>query len=379
MTAALVAVMAVTLGVADAGPNQTDQLRNLSGVPQAERNPVAREKVWPAEVGQGHVCLWAGDKVAAFSVTIDDNTKPDHHWWLEQGEKYGFRFTWFVITGRLVEGQNPGFMGTWADFQRLVDAGHDVQSHAVSHRSKIANLSADDDYGPAVAQINENIKGVRCLTMAYPGGGLPNDPKVAAKYYIGCRGTRGLVNGPSPDYMDTCSIGTPASAFIEPGERGSWATLIGVAEKHPKAEKNYRNWYCMHFHGVAWIEKARNTIAPDVIKVLDYVKQREDKFWVALFREVMLYGQERDTAKLTVTKVEPAEMRFTLTDRMLDDWFDFPLTIKVRVPNEWSGVLATQADEAVGAALVEHKGNKYALVQAAPDKGEVIVRATSAP
>lgn len=68
-----------------------------------------------------------------------------------------------------------------------------------------------------------------------------------------------------------------------------------------------------------------------------------------------------------------------LADRMLDEWHDFPLTVKVRVPNEWTRLEAIQADKAVGAELIEHPGNKYALVQAVPDKGETVMRAWPAP
>jgi hypothetical protein len=354
---------------AQASPAAED-LSNLAGVPPTERNPVAPDLVWPEEVGQADVCLWKDDKVAAFTVTIDDNTKPDHAWWLEQGRTYGFRFTWFVVTDGLVEGKNPGWNGTWADFQALVDAGHDVQSHSVTHRSKTSALSPADDYAPSIRHIEENLRGVRCLTLAYPGGGLPNDREVAAQFFAGARGTRGLINPPSPDYLDTCSIGSPAATLTQPGEKGDWASLRGVAEKHPAMPKSYRGWYCMHFHGVAWNDKLKSEVAPKAIEVFDYVKAREDKFWMALFREVVLYGQERDTARLAVTQVAASEIRFTLSDRMRDDWYDYPLTVKVRVPDDWAGVAATQAEREVSARLIEHGGRRFALVEAVPDRGE---------
>ena len=129
----------------------------------------------------------------------------------------------------------------------------------------------------------------------------------------------------------------------------------------------------MHFHGVAWNDKLKAELAPELIKLLDYVKQRENKIWVGLFREIILYGQERDTAKLSVTKVAPKAITFLLTDRMADNWFSFPLTVKVRVPNDWTHLAATQAGKPIQAKLIEHEKNKYALIQAVPDRGEVVL------
>lgn len=373
-------IVALSLMMAGAGAarGEREQLRNLAGVPLAQRNPISLEKVWPADVGGTHVCLWKDDKVGAFSVTIDDNTKPDHAWWLEQGRKYGFRFTWFVVTDGLLKGANPGFTGTWQDFQTLLDNGHDVQSHTVSHRSKSANLPLEDDYAPAIEQINTHLKGTRCLTMAYPGGGLTNDPAVAARFFAGSRGTRNFPNSPSPNYLETHSIGGVASALIEPGNKGDWASIIGVVEKHDKRRSVYRSWYCVHFHGVHANEATRQKLEPPALALLDYVKQHEDKFWVALFREVILYGQERDTATVTVKGVDDREIRFDVSDRMADDWYDFPLTVKVRVQNTWQQAEASQDKHAVPVSMIDHEGARYALVQAVPDRGEIVLRAGAA-
>lgn len=366
------------LGLA-ARAGEENQLRNLAGVPVTERNPVALDLLWPTEVGQAVVCLWKDDKLAAFSITIDDNTKPDHAWWLEQGKKYRFRFTWFVITKALMEEKNPGFTGTWADFQALAAEGHDIQSHSVTHRSKELNVPVADDYSQAIDHIQTNIPGAPCLTLAYPGGGLPNDPAVAAQYYAGARGTVAVPNGPSPNYLEVTSVGSADQAFIEPGQPRSWASLLGLVERHEKNPAKYRGWYCMHFHGVQWNEKSRETILPPLVKLLDHVKEQESKFWVAPFREVILYGQERDTAHLSSARSGNGEIRFTLTDRMYDAWYDFPLTIKVRIPNEWATVRAIQGEKPLTSTVVEHAGQKYALIGAVPDRGEVVVTSAASP
>ncbi len=365
----LILVSCICTGLV-AGETRNDY-RNLADFPNTELTPLVTERIWPAEVGQAVVCLWKDDKTLAFSITIDDNTRPDHAWWLEQGRKYGFRFTWFAIVGGLVNSINPGFSGNWADFQALLAAGHDVQSHSMTHRSKEANLSAEDDYVQAIPPLTENLKGTRPLTLAYPGGGLPNDPVAAARHHIGARGTIGTTNGPRPNWFDVHSVGDGALVNVPIGGKGDWASMLPLL--NPKA-RNYRGWYCTHFHGVAWNPDIQKTIMPAVITMLDTIKAHESEIWVALFREAALYGQERDTAKLQVTNSTATAITLLLTDRMYDDWYDFPLTIRLRVPDAWTAVAATQGGKPLRASVVEHNGHRFAMVDVVPDRGEATIR-----
>lgn len=352
------------------------QLRNLAGVPEKERNPVALDDVWPETVGDAAVCLWKDDKVGSFTLTIDDNLCWDHDWWLEQGKKYGFHFTWFAITDRIGK-ENPAMNGTWANFQKLVDQGHDVQSHSASHRHKDP---IQEDYALAIEQINKNLTGTRCLALAYPGGQkqgtLPNDPAVAASLYAGARGGPSLPGKASPpDYFMISSISGTGSALLMPGEKGSWASILGLVDKSTKfpASYPYRGWYCVHMHSVG-TDKQREETVKSVTALFDYVKKNEDKIWAGLFREVLLYCQERDTASLQVLEATPAQIRMQLSDRMYDEWYNFPLTVKVRVPDHWTSATGTQAGAAVATNLVNHGAKKYLLVQAVPDRGEVMLR-----
>lgn len=355
----------------DAPTPSPNQLLNLATVPNTHRNKITREKQWPQAIGEMTVCTWKDDKIAAVSITIDDNTKPDHAWWIEQGQKYDMRFTWFAVTNG-ISGKNAGFNGTWEDFQKLVDAGHDVQSHAATHRSKSANWPADKDYSVSIEQLSQHLKGTKPLTLAYPGGGLANDPNAAATMFAGARGTRGTVNGPSPDYLDVHSTSGSRAFDIPAGEKGDFASLR--AQLEPADGKGPKPcWYCVHYHGVQYNTKWREEVQPHVIRLLDYLKENRDKVWVGLFREIVLYGQERDTAKLNVTSSTSDRIVFELSDRMLDDWYDMPLTIKVRLPDTWENVTAQQRDQSINSRLITFENHRYALVDAVPDRGQIVL------
>jgi hypothetical protein len=58
---------------------------------------------------------------------------------------------------------------------------------------------------------------------------------------------------------------------------------------------------------------------------------------------------------------------------MDDKLFDEPLTLKVRLPDDWRTVSATQGGKPIKAVFVAHDDHPYALVDAVPDRGEIAI------
>ena len=364
----LVAVEAAPVAdaaAAEAAPAVGDgrpQLRNLADKPAGPRFALPADRVWPAKPGEADICLWDGDRFAALSITVDDNWATDHDWWVEQTSKHGQKMTWFVITGRVGTG---GLWGTWEGFKALRDKGYQVQSHTVTH------LHVDDagwpgiesEYTESAKHIEAGIKDHQVITLAYPGGknSSHNDRTVAAKYYIAGRGVVGTPNAADRiDYMNTNSIGSIDRSRTD-------SILFGKSDIAWMGGNKYlRGWLCTHFHGVPKPEQ-REAVAEQ----LAYIKSVENDLWMGLFEDVVRYGQQRDTATLKVTENTPQRIRFTLSDKMDDKLFDYPLTIKVRLHDDWAAASAVQGDKPVEVKLVTHDGGKFALVKAVPDRGDV--------
>ncbi|MBN2581829.1 MAG: polysaccharide deacetylase family protein [Planctomycetes bacterium] len=344
------------------------QLKTLPPAPKGGRFKMSYERVWPAEPGQAHVCLWADDKYAAVSVTIDDNCQPDHEWWIEQGKKYGFRFTWFVVTGGIGVKTN-GFAGTWDDFRKLRELGHEVQSHTVSHHSDDGKRPDDEvraQYVDSKKAIEENVPGAACTCLAYPYGSGKDE--IASECYIACRG---VVGGPdranSINYMRTHVLGIrPDSVdMLLTGEHASTKWLTNPI--------NRRAWGIGLYHYVraGGTAEEKDANQARAAKDLAHLASKKDQIWIAPFGEVARFGMERDTAKLKVTKNTSDEIRLTLSDDMDDTIFTESLTVKIRLPEAWKTAAATQDGKPIEATIVEHDGGRFALVKAVPDKGEV--------
>ena len=332
---------------------------------------VITDRDWPAKHGAASVCLWKDDAVAAFSITIDDNLAPDHAWWLEMGRKYGVRLTWFVVTGMVNEGPDtrPTIGGTWDDFRKIFAAGHDVQSHTVCHgvlqNPKWHGIEAE--FSESKKAIEKNIPGDRCLTMAYPNSGPTMGLKrLASKYYIGARGGSYLSVANQMDYQ--CIMALSGNLFLEPSDNYGFNIPAVLEKGRGDYASFYRGWYCTYFHDVG------GALRDDLEKKFAVIQQKvaKNELWMAWFREVCQYGQERDTAHVETTEASNGRVVLKLTNELMNDpRFDFPLTVKVRLDPAWKTIVATQAAKPVEAKLVEHDGGTYALVQAVPGRGEV--------
>lgn len=344
---------------AGSGRAEDTQRRVLQDVPEKGRFTLT-DRDWPSEPGAASICLWKDDVIAPLTITVDDNWAADHSWWLEMGDKYGVRVTWFVISGR-VSGPNA-FNGTWEGFQKLVTAGHDVQSHTVTHlhTEEPGWKGVDWEYAESVKQIEAGLPGHRVVALAYPGGKNSdlNDPAIAAKFYIGGRGTTGSMN-PAHKINYLCCNSVGGIPRLGDAKFESQDLLSALEKGRAKNPSLYRAWYCNHFHGV---NKPEDRAQAEQVFAALSERAKAGDLWLALFKDVIRYGQQRDTAKLEVEAGQDTIV-VRVTDAMDDTLFDFPLTVKVRLPAHW--------DTVKGGRLIEHGGAKFALVDVVPDRGEV--------
>ena len=358
---------------------EADGLKNLSEQPpKGGRFVTPTDLVWPANAGQGDVCLWKDDKFAALAITIDDNCKPDHEWWLKICDELGIKVTWFVITDRVGK-VNVNFNGTWADWQKLADAGHSIQSHSTDHKSdkkdgsvKLTDEQIAAQYRDSLAIINKNVTNNWACTIAYPNG--VGRPDIAAKYAIGARGVYGVPTQANSIFYMATNKGGPSQAYID-------VILEGKTDYEPKwlayRPQLKRGLNIVLYHLVHWgrtpeqIEQSVANVEAEVRNIAKY----KDVIWIARFDDLMKYGQERDTAKLVVDPVcKPGEMSFKLTCDMDTKIFDYPLTIKLCLGKGATQVKAKQGEKFVPTRIVEHDGKAYAIVDALPNGVPVKVK-----
>ena len=273
-----------------------------------------------------------------------------------------------MITDHCVKKNNPGLNGTWADWQKLADAGHSIQSHTTNHKAKHGDVPMPSDeevesmYRDSLKAINDNVTNNFACCIAYPRG-EPHEA-IAAKYAIACRGVYGVPScANSINYLCT-NKGAGGKGHVQ-------MVAFGETEEDPKwirgnkALKRGWNIVLYHFVHAGRTDEDRAKNAAGAEREVRYIASlKDDRLWVCRFDDAAKYGQERDSATLT-SALKGKAIEFTLTDRMKDDIFDYPLTVKVRLPNGWKSAKATQGGKSVPVRFVSHDGAPYAQIESA--------------
>jgi hypothetical protein len=366
------------------------KLPNLPDKPAKPRFELTG-KTWPARPGEASVCLWEDDKTAAGSMSIDDNCAMDVPAWAEISQRYGdLKITWYLISGNLEGTLDPGrrpMAGTPELWREQLAKGLQIQSHSVTH---VANPVLEDgwpgpDWEAAESRRQlETLLGTRVRMWAGPGSAIKefnmssNWRPSVVKYYAAARGFSGIPISPvnQIDYFDIRTTANPANLFSDdPKHAASQLRNILDADPASPQHKYYRGWATVFIHGlnIQGSDIANHPRTAAFAKVLEFFHQNREEIWVGYMMDVAMYGQERDTAQLTTVSATEDRIHLTLTSQMDPGIFDYPLTIKVRLPGTWKTAQATQGSSPAPCTVKLHEGTPYALVKARPDRGEITI------
>ena len=323
--------------------NQQITLGHLTG------KDVNKYKYYPTGAyGAANIATWYGNANTVFTLTADDNLMGDFAQWLAWYDAYGITTTLCAPTPYYYECNDM--------WNQMVNCGLDVQSHSHFHRAankyKGQTSTAQDwmDFYLGAQEIAAT--GIRSLIIAYPCG--YNDPELSKLLYIGGRGTGGYTNGFDVNYNYTSSF-----SGLNENQFAQLLDMIG---------QESGGWVSTHYHQIG---SGKDSLDSMLARLVPYIKA--GKLWSATFAAACQYGQERDTATLTMGNIGRDLITFTLTDKMNDLLFDHALTIKIKVDGTWAGARAYQNGQEMKAEVVTDGGDTYLLVDAIPDRGEVTV------
>ncbi|HSZ33354.1 MAG TPA: hypothetical protein VK772_08580, partial [Puia sp.] len=130
-------------------------------------------------------------------------------------------------------------------------------------------------------------------------------------------------------------------------------------------------WLVLVFHGIDSLGWEWTPI-PKLEEYFNYIKDREDKLWIATFGDATKYMREREAATVSATD-KNGKIYVSLNHSLDKTMYDLPLTLKTYVPNNWDKVSVSQgANTKKIDVLHDEKGN-YVLYQAEPNTTETIL------
>ncbi len=282
-------------------------------------------------------------------------------------------------------------------FQKFLDTGRwKIVSHSYTHEWWGVNgiENADRMHEEIVGSqtiLRELFPGEKVLTFAYPG--LSDAVKqygssrvfsgaaqalIEKTYISGRKDTSTTPHDVTDPYLDWKRLegfgflngsvrnGTIASIVENTAKNGGLALLYthqiksGTDTKEAADTTSYNNIQM----GSYYMEQVCKEVAR-------YVE--EGSIWNTHYEDAILYIREAQTASVSVVINEDGSYTVTLSDKMDDEIYNFPLTVRMRADDGWEAVKITQGDNISYATVYEIDGKMYVDADIIPDAGEAIV------
>jgi peptidoglycan/xylan/chitin deacetylase (PgdA/CDA1 family) len=258
---------------------------------------------------------------------------------------------------------------TWDDFRRDAAKGYEFASHSITHAGMPGLDSVNIVY--ELEKSKEDIRtqmGPQYTFSAEVPYGYENERvmKIAYKIYPALRNrmpepwlkeidrpskkTPGMTDKDYVQWQRECNTRAPLPLMK------SWVDTT-VARKD--------TWLVLVIHGVDGLgyEALPHTLLDGYFQ---YIKNREDKLWVATFGDVTKYMREREHVVVTSSKAKGG-INLSLTNPLDKEMYNVPLTLKTYVPENWEQVSIKQGNKSQKVRTAKGDKGTYVVYQVNPN------------
>jgi hypothetical protein len=129
-------------------------------------------------------------------------------------------------------------------------------------------------------------------------------------------------------------------------------------------------WLIETFHGIDdGYEPIRTR---EFINHLNIIKSVEDQMWIATVSDVIKYVDEKNSAKISCDSCDNDRFyQFRVEDNLDDSIFNIPLSISMKIPDNWEGVNVSGAEYK---NVILEEGDKFVLFNALPNSKEILIK-----
>ncbi len=346
-------------------------------------------------IGDVLVKKWKDDKTAAFSFTFDDCLQSQYDYVYPIFEQYGFRGTFYVITGPLDDPYGPYWRyGTWPEFIEMSNAGHEIGSHTVTH-PHLQNLPVGDSLteGTLIYElyhsrksIEQKIPGKKCIDLAYPYSEYDSDVLFyTSKFYEAARAISVDPVDSSLSGQDWYTIGSRVIIFDMPRNTPN-DDLDELQDffNYVETTISQGKWGLLQAHDVIPFDSIANAISdgsyqPISIQWFDsacqFVADAEQSgdLWVAPVGDITRYMKERDCYEYNIVSVTDTSIRINVSDTLNNNIYNFPLSADIIVPGDWSTVSVFQGTFYEYTSSYISGNNNVIETSVIPDGGNVLL------
>lgn len=344
-------------------------------------------------IGEIQVKKWKDDKTAAFSFTFDDCLQSQYDYAFPILEQYGFKSTFFVITGPLDDPYGPYWRyGTWPEFIEMSNAGHEIGSHTVTH-PHLQDLDVGDSLteGTLIYELYHSKKSIeqkipdhKVIDLAYPYSEYDSDViDYTSNYY---EAARAISDGPVDSALSGRAfykIGSLVIIFSQP--RNTPADDLDELQEffdYIDTTIAQGDWGLLQAHDVIPFDSIATAVGafqPISEEWFDsacqFISDNEQngELWVAPMRDVTRYMKERDCYDYNIVSTTDTSIIINITDTLDNHIYDFPLTADIVVPADWSTVSVFQGSFYDYTSSYISGSNNIIETSVVPDGGNLIL------
>jgi len=265
---------------------------------------------------------------------------------------------------------------SWDELKVIAAQGHEFASHSVSH----PQLAICDDQNilfeleKSRDEILEHLGPKHTFSHECPHGSEnPRVMKFALSTYPVLRNRM-----PEPflaelNRWNKTPPGQPDKEYVQ-WQRGpkTSTTMEEMKSWMDTTLDSDKIWLVLVFHGVDGIGYQPKT-GEELKEYFTYLHSVEDRLWVATFRDVAKYLRERMYGQVR-SAMEGERIQVNLTHSLDAALYDLPLTLKTRVPAEWSTATVTQGETIRTITVERDDADSFILYQAIPNAGTIEIR-----
>lgn len=315
-------------------------------------------------IGKTEVCELKDDKKAVYTFTTDDGVFSAILFFNTEFKRLNLKGSMALICNRL-KGYEQGF-------QAIVEQGYfDVTNHSMTHPkfSMVKDTTVlENEIIGSQNLLKSMFKGQDVITMCNPNV-INTDlaDSLIARSHFAARNGRTGYNSLNPsfkewyhlNYFATYHYDTNLSAKAKELNANVDSALVG------------RRWLIILAHGLGF---NRNEMPKEEFtNHFEYVASKSDSLWCGTFNEVTKYLREKQHAVVKIKECNATKIIVTITHDLDAKLFDYPLTLKTRVPSKLKNILITQSGKSKLVKVISNNGISFVYYDAFPNGGDVVL------
>jgi peptidoglycan/xylan/chitin deacetylase (PgdA/CDA1 family) len=265
---------------------------------------------------------------------------------------------------------------TWESVKKYAAQGHEFASHTVTH-PRLAVLNEPNmiyELEKSKEEISKQLGEAYTFSAEGPYG-TEDERAMSYAYKV----YPALRNRMPEEFLGELN----RASKIQPGtinkEYVQWQR--GATTKTPlplmkswidTVVAHHNNWLVLVFHGVDG--KGWEALPGPLLKeYFEYIKQHEDRSWIATFGDAAKYMRERVNGTVKVGESKNA-ITVNLTHSLDTKMYNLPLTLRTNVPSGWKNVTVKQGNKVQKVSVQNIDGNHTILYQLVPNEGEAVIK-----